>query len=276
VTTIVNGETDVRRLHRAVMSEKNLQVPLLASMALVIALTIYCHISAIVEHSGVTLGTSIAWAIRVSAGWIMVTALLWRFSPVLFSGGSSQAHPRIFLGSLFLACCSITLLLDFATSNDMTVVDFLFRRVPAVSLGNCLLIGAVCIVERRRRTPSVKAQTAEQSAENVAPRTIEVMTGTGRTQIQLSDVECFEADGNYINVIHKSGRRYLLRQTLLELQKQLDHRFSRVHRSTIVNCDAVVERRTGGVLVLGSEHTVRVSRRFSGPNGQPSASRRKC
>jgi hypothetical protein len=263
MTTIVNGNANSNRLLPILMSESSLGLPAIVGFALVVALTFYCQVSAVVEHGNVTWGASIAWAIKVSAGWIVVSALLWRFGPDMFSWGSSQRHPRTMLAALFLACCVITLLLDFATSSEIPVLDFLFRRLPAVMLGNLLLIGAVCLVELRRGQMRQTARDEVQTNEGVSPATIEVMTGTGRATVHLREIECFEADGNYLNVIHKTGRRYLLRKTLQELQEQLDQRFSRVHRSAIVNLDAVVERRSGAILVFSSGHTVRMSRRFS-------------
>jgi DNA-binding LytR/AlgR family response regulator len=93
---------------------------------------------------------------------------------------------------------------------------------------------------------------------------VEVMTGTGRTQVALEDIECLEADRNYINV-HTAQRSYLLRQTLASLEQSLNSEvFLRVHRSVIVNRRKIRERRNGGVLVLDSGRTVRVSRAFAG------------
>ena len=89
------------------------------------------------------------------------------------------------------------------------------------------------------------------------------MTGTGRTRIRLQDIECLEADRNYVNV-HTPQRSYLLRQTLSSLENSLQPgNFLRVHRSIIVNRAMIRERRRGGVLVLCSGRTVRVSRSFS-------------
>jgi DNA-binding LytR/AlgR family response regulator len=92
---------------------------------------------------------------------------------------------------------------------------------------------------------------------------IEVMTGTGRTKVCIEHVECLQAERNYINVVHSSGREYLLRQTMSATERSLDPtRFIRVHRSTIVNRDFIKERRRDGVLVLSSGRIVRVSRAY--------------
>jgi DNA-binding LytR/AlgR family response regulator len=89
------------------------------------------------------------------------------------------------------------------------------------------------------------------------------MTGTGRTSVRVDDIECLEADRNYVNV-HTPDRSYLLRQTLTSLEKSLQPRdFLRVHRSIIVNRAMIRERRGGGVLVLRSGRVVRMSRAFA-------------
>jgi DNA-binding LytR/AlgR family response regulator len=92
------------------------------------------------------------------------------------------------------------------------------------------------------------------------------MTGTGRTRIRLQDIECLEADRNYINV-YTPQRSYLLRRTLNSMEKSLPAGdFLRVHRSIIVNRAMIRERRHGGVLVLCSGRAVRVSRGFAHQN----------
>jgi DNA-binding LytR/AlgR family response regulator len=89
------------------------------------------------------------------------------------------------------------------------------------------------------------------------------MTGTGRTRVRIEDIESLEADRNYVSV-HTPQRSYLVRQTLGSLEASLrSETFLRIHRSTIVNRNRIRERRPGGVLVLQSGRTVRVSRAFS-------------
>jgi two-component system LytT family response regulator len=61
--------------------------------------------------------------------------------------------------------------------------------------------------------------------------------------VRTADVDAVEAAGNYVTLVARD-RKYLLRQTLAELEKQLDPaRFARIHRSTIVNVDRVRELR---------------------------------
>ena len=53
--------------------------------------------------------------------------------------------------------------------------------------------------------------------------------------IPLSDIECFSAAANYVE-IHAAGMVYTMRSTMNQLLDKLNPQtFSRVHRSTIVN-----------------------------------------
>jgi two-component system LytT family response regulator len=77
-----------------------------------------------------------------------------------------------------------------------------------------------------------------------APRGIGrlVVRVDGRTLFfRHEEIDRVEADGNYANVVVR-GRPLLVRETLADLERQLDPaRFIRVHRSTILNVDRVRE-----------------------------------
>jgi two-component system LytT family response regulator len=86
--------------------------------------------------------------------------------------------------------------------------------------------------------------------------------------IQVRDIEWIEADGNYVRVHTGGGHTHVLRRKIGELEKQLDdQRFLRVHRSTIVNLDAVqrlVPWYSGGYVVrLKSGHETKLSRGYA-------------
>jgi DNA-binding LytR/AlgR family response regulator len=86
---------------------------------------------------------------------------------------------------------------------------------------------------------------------------------TPKPRMRSEDIECLEADRNYVSV-HTPQRTYLLRRTLASLEQSLQPgTFLRVHRSIIVNRAMIRERRAGGLLVLSSGRTVRVSRGFA-------------
>lgn len=96
-----------------------------------------------------------------------------------------------------------------------------------------------------------------------------VVRSTARTTIlKADDIDWIEADGNYAR-IHTNGGdvEHLVSRPLGELEGDLDPaRFVRIHRSTIVNLDRVVELRTRDrrdfVVVLESGHRLRLSRTY--------------
>jgi two-component system, LytTR family, response regulator len=74
------------------------------------------------------------------------------------------------------------------------------------------------------------------------------------------------AEGNYVRV-HTADAAYLIRGTLTDLEARLDpKRFARIHRSGIVNIDAIRELRAhfhgDYLVVLKNSETLRLSRRY--------------
>jgi two-component system LytT family response regulator len=59
--------------------------------------------------------------------------------------------------------------------------------------------------------------------------------------LKTDDIDWIGAEGNYAR-LHSGSRSHLLRETMSSLEEKLDpERFLRIHRSTIVNTDAIVE-----------------------------------
>ncbi|MGZ5433629.1 MAG: LytR/AlgR family response regulator transcription factor [Thermoanaerobaculia bacterium] len=82
--------------------------------------------------------------------------------------------------------------------------------------------------------------------------------------IKADDLEWIEAADYYVS-LHAGGKSYLLRQTMAEIERQLDpSKFVRVHRSAIVNLDRVKEMhplfRGDCALVLADGTQLRLSR----------------
>ncbi len=76
------------------------------------------------------------------------------------------------------------------------------------------------------------------------PRYLErlvVKTGGRVFFLDVDDIHCIEAEGNYVRV-HDEAKHYLLRETISGLEEQLDpKRFLRIHRSAIVKIDKIKE-----------------------------------
>jgi hypothetical protein len=68
---------------------------------------------------------------------------------------------------------------------------------------------------------------------------LRVRTKLGEAWIALEDVEFIDAQGNYARLVTSKGR-YLVRQTMAQLERQLGADFVRVHRSVIVRRDRIV------------------------------------
>jgi two-component system LytT family response regulator len=94
-----------------------------------------------------------------------------------------------------------------------------------------------------------------------------VVKGSGTTRfIRVAEIDWIEGAGVYLN-LHASGRELLHRSTLNELSDHLDPmRFIRIHRSTIVNIDSIVELRPIShgefELLLKDGHRSRISRTY--------------
>lgn len=59
--------------------------------------------------------------------------------------------------------------------------------------------------------------------------------------VKVRDIECIEAAGNYV-VVHAGGEQHVLRETLTDLESQIDPaHFLRISRSAIVNLNHVRE-----------------------------------
>jgi two-component system LytT family response regulator len=84
--------------------------------------------------------------------------------------------------------------------------------------------------------------------------------------LNVADIDWIEAAGYYA-CVHVGSDTHIIRRTLLELERDLgDERFSRIHRSIIVNLDRIhgLEIQDGGEyeVVLKSKIRLQLSRRF--------------
>ncbi|MGH8175388.1 MAG: LytR/AlgR family response regulator transcription factor [Steroidobacter sp.] len=264
---------------------------LLGSAALVVALAVYCELCSVV--TGIPspgLGISAVWALRVSIGWIAVGAAFAVFGPRIAQSKFATANPRTLIAIVVFAVAAFTLLceasiayvregLSLAGSTN-SVLALLHARAPVSIFASALLTGiwmanqwwnawpgrsaTVALPANPVEAPVCDAQSkAGQRTPRAAADVMEVLTGAGHTTVRVKDIECFKADRNYITITHVSGRNYLLRRTMTTLERTLDpDLFVRIHRSTIVNRERVVERRCSGALVLKSGQTVQISRAY--------------
>jgi two-component system LytT family response regulator len=98
------------------------------------------------------------------------------------------------------------------------------------------------------------------------PLRVLVREGRRTRFVPLSEVDWFEADGNYIRV-HAAREQYRTRGTITAIENALDPRqFVRIHRRIVVNMERVREMSPlpggDGLLVLGDGSTLRLSRTY--------------
>lgn len=238
----------------------------IVSFAVLLLLIGYCELcSALRGLPAPGLRISGSWALQVWLPWLVIGATFGTFGHRIADHRIAHTYPRtvmtvVIVGVTAFAVSSEALLAKLL-SHESSLAWFIYERAPAHLAVSALLV-AMYLGSRfwqlRQLLPDTKAAAAAPAADMM-----EVMTGTGRTQIRVDEIECLQADRNYINVVHVSGRTYLLRQTMAATERTLDEaRFMRVHRSTIVNRQLIKERRCGGVLVLQSGRTVTVGRAY--------------
>lgn len=230
-----------------------MKVWLPASLILFVALAIYCEVCTVLAGLPPPgIATSAPWALQITVGWAIVGAVLATHGERLVGSRLVRTWP-IWSGTIAVVAIAAfalasEMIIAFVRGDAPEILRLLSLRGPMTLAGSTL---AVAVVGLRRFLPPTEA------AE------LEVMTGTGSATIATAEIECLEADGNYLNVTHVSGRTYLLRSTMGAAERLLGRRrFVRVHRSTIVNRGLIRERRRGGVLVLQSGRTVRIGRAF--------------
>lgn len=96
----------------------------------------------------------------------------------------------------------------------------------------------------RRDNGSIQEQLDALLGEVRKPRYLEriAIRDNGRIlMVRTRDIEWIGAEGNYAR-INGGGKSHLIRETMTALESKLDpRRFLRIHRSTIVNTDAIAE-----------------------------------
>jgi two-component system LytT family response regulator len=152
---------------------------------------------------------------------------------------------------------------------DAHAVDYLlkpydaerFRR--ALAKAHAQLVGARADAARREALLASVAQARDP--ERPLERLV-VKAGDAWAPLRLDQVLRFTAEDKHVRVHTRSGE-HLVRQSLRHLEQRLDRaRFVRVHRSEIVNVDAVARLEPwahgDGILVLADGSTVVLSRTY--------------
>lgn len=78
----------------------------------------------------------------------------------------------------------------------------------------------------------------DRAAAMKRPAFIVLPFNTGPTQVYLYDIMAFTVDGHYLTTITQEGQNRF-KESLANIQTQLDNRFILVHRSALVNIDHI-------------------------------------
>jgi two-component system, LytTR family, response regulator len=123
---------------------------------------------------------------------------------------------------------------------DVQAIDYLLKPFTRERFRTALT-RARDRVHERSKADRVARLLAHLDASQHYPARVAVRTGDRFVAVDWHDVDWIEAADNYVT-LHVGGREYLLRDTLTSIERQLDpDRFTRVHRSAIVQLDRIVE-----------------------------------
>jgi len=160
---------------------------------------------------------------------------------------------------------------------EVDAADYLLKPVDPSRLQHAIerARARLTMHESAQRIPSLQASLKILHARQATSKSsnIWVESGRGRQRLALDDVEWFAADGDYVQA-HTSTRSYLMHGSLNQLESDLPAtRLLRIHRSTLVNVDAVTRvasvdgqllltTRSGATLQVGRRARARVRRRL--------------
>ena len=167
---------------------------------------------------------------------------------------------------------------------DVHAVDYLLKPVESPRLAEALdRVRARLRQESLERHQTALAEVASRSDMPVQPVVDEVAATEGSSPlpgdrfllrdggtlhaVAADDILWIEAQGNYARINLPDNRSYLIRSTMSVLESRLDRlQFARIHRSAIVNLDAVRELQPwfGGdyVVILKNGARLKASRNF--------------
>ncbi|HEV7234185.1 MAG TPA: LytTR family DNA-binding domain-containing protein [Sphingorhabdus sp.] len=140
----------------------------------------------------------------------------------------------------------------------------LLSNLDTNTLLYAVLVGGFVALARKHGSIELQPPDGEQ---DTPPEEALIIRSRGRVvRVLLSDVDRIQAAGDYSEV-HTGQTVHLMDESLTSLAARLpDSRFARVHRSTIVALDRVIEmegaRHGDGTLLLACETKVRLSRRY--------------
>ena len=217
-----------------------------AAAALTGAAFLYCYGWAVLAGTPASAITSFGWAMADWGIWLAAAPLLARTA-----AGQQERIVRT-LARQVAAAVGLALLvraLVGLVAGEPDLVFLLFKRLPAYLVLGAAVAGVASWLARPHTVLVVRAPAAESE-----PR-LAVQSARGEHLVAISQIDCIEACGNYLEVRARDGV-YLMRCTMKALESQVEGtRLVRCHRSFFVNLDRVarIELRDSGNHALALE-----------------------
>jgi two-component system, LytTR family, response regulator len=124
---------------------------------------------------------------------------------------------------------------------EVHAADYLLKPVSSARLREAVRRAAERVgnLPRAGDAGSIDALLARVPETPASSARIPVRRADGTTFVNVAEITWAEADGDHV-VLHASGTDHTVRDTMAEMEAKLEpFRFMRVHRSAIVNVDAV-------------------------------------
>jgi len=153
---------------------------------------------------------------------------------------------------------------------DVQAIDYLTKPITLERLERALrrvreklLTQTAHLTQERLRTLLDSVRPANDPPKSYSLRFL-IRDGDKEILLPVSEIDWIEADA-YYSRLHVTGRSYMLRETITDLNDKLDPKnFVRVHRSSIVNVERIREvyreGRTDSSLVLKSGAVLKMSK----------------
>jgi hypothetical protein len=243
---------------------------------LVVTAALFCAICEALQGGPIRwFGIALPWAVSMTVPWVAGAAIAAR----LRVGSPVRGVVAVLIAAHAWAASALLQWLSLPLSFDDAVVDA-WRRVPVALVGAWIYRALLTTRATTAAVPRVGVPIAERTVVDERPElsgaaaavALDDADDAGRRPLysaaDWTAVQAVTAAGNYVDVSSTSGRRFI-RATLHDVEAMLDAaapavRFARVHRSTLVNLDAVgaVVRKDGSSCVrLRDGREIPVSRR---------------
>ncbi len=127
---------------------------------------------------------------------------------------------------------------------DVEAVDYILKPFDDERFAKALARAKALLERERMPADGTSLDSAGADSARVVPRIRDrlLVTENGRVLfVPIGEIEMVQAAGKHVKIFVQS-RCYVIRRPLREIEQRLDgNRFVRIHRSTIINVDQVVE-----------------------------------